>query len=843
MVSASPATRVPPAPRPEPHPRPARRVSRQRGRWWVAGLVAGALALGTVLPPLINLNRYQRQIAAGISRSLGRPVELSGVHLELLPRPGFEIANFEVDEAPGFGAEPMLMCSSVSASVRLQSLWRGRLEISRISFDGPSLNLERNARGYWNFGPILTQASRAETAPTGQRIAGRELRFPYIEATNARVNFKYGEEKKPFSFLNADVAVWLENPGEWRVRFRAAPVRTDIQMSAADTGEVLVEGAVRRAAELNALPLDLQASWTGAPLGQVTRLLTTEDYGWRGTAGVTAHIAGTPEDLLVRASGTAEGFHRAEFEPARTLRLAGTCGAEYVRRQGLLRGVDCAAPVGDGRLRLTGEVADVLGHPGPNLTLAIQAVPVAGALELLEDVHHGFTPGAGASGVVDGGFALGQNGLSGDATVRNFALQAPGLDQPVSLPEFRVAAAVTGTKGGPALTLEPVQARMGAATPLGVSGWFTREGFALHLAGTAAMARLLPLSRAYGLAPGLVEGLQPVGEAQMNLALNGPWLMRMNDGAPIPSAVNGSFTLRHAEVQTSYVRRPLHIENAQGAVTGDEITWDDISARFGGVRFTGSMQMPLRCGPGAACARHFDLNAPVVDVGALTAALRGTNGSAMMRDLINRVEPMGPWPAFAGTLRAGRLNVGALVMQNASAEMAIEDGLTQVTSLDGRMLGGEAHGQGGMLRGGGYAAKFSLTRVSVDALAGLFGEDWGGGTLNLSGALKLRGGDAGALAHSAAGTVRWDWSGGAWDSAAGTPFAQFGHWTAEGAVSDGVITLAHGLVTNGSTAAAVTGTVSVGRRVDLEVQDEGGGAAREIRGTLSTPVAGRKRPE
>ena len=45
--------------------------------------------------------------------------------------------------------------------------------------------------------------------PTGQRYAGRTPRFPYIEATNSRINFQIGNEKKPLSFFNSDLSVWL----------------------------------------------------------------------------------------------------------------------------------------------------------------------------------------------------------------------------------------------------------------------------------------------------------------------------------------------------------------------------------------------------------------------------------------------------------------------------------------------------------------------------------------------------------------------------------------------------------------------------------------------------------
>ena len=97
-----------------------------------------------------------------MSNSLGRPVRLSGVELRLLPRPEFVITDLTVDEDPSYGAEPVLHANSVTAAIRLFSLWRGRLEISRISVDEASLNLVRTAAGRWNLDTLFRTAAQSE---------------------------------------------------------------------------------------------------------------------------------------------------------------------------------------------------------------------------------------------------------------------------------------------------------------------------------------------------------------------------------------------------------------------------------------------------------------------------------------------------------------------------------------------------------------------------------------------------------------------------------------------------------------------------------------------------------
>ncbi|HEX7158206.1 MAG TPA: AsmA family protein, partial [Edaphobacter sp.] len=188
-----------------------------RRRLAIASVVVLVLLVLVLLPPFINVNRYQRRIAASISGSLGRPVHLDRVTLSLLPLPGFTLENFVVSEDPAFGYEPIIRANEVRATLRLSSLWRGRVEFSTIHFTEPSVNLVHRPDGKWNIEGILLQASRVAAAPTAQEKAGPAPRFPYIEVTGARLNLKQGAEKTPFSLADADFALWLPNPEQWRL--------------------------------------------------------------------------------------------------------------------------------------------------------------------------------------------------------------------------------------------------------------------------------------------------------------------------------------------------------------------------------------------------------------------------------------------------------------------------------------------------------------------------------------------------------------------------------------------------------------------------------------------------
>src|SRR5580700_3839012 len=86
-------------------------------------------------------SRLKSRFVLSISSAVGRSVDIGSVHIRLLPRPGFDLNDLVVYDDPAFGAEPMLRASEVTASLRLMSLIRGRIEIARLDLTEPSLNL------------------------------------------------------------------------------------------------------------------------------------------------------------------------------------------------------------------------------------------------------------------------------------------------------------------------------------------------------------------------------------------------------------------------------------------------------------------------------------------------------------------------------------------------------------------------------------------------------------------------------------------------------------------------------------------------------------------------------
>ena len=467
-----------------PHPVPPKPRWKRRVTLVLALIVLIAAAI--VLPPLVNISSYQRQITALMSRSLGRPVHLSGVELRLLPRPGFVLHDLSVSEDPKFGAEPILSARTVVASIRISSLWQGRLMVNRISVDEASLNLVRSAQGQWNLQSVVTgslmddkQGASNSAAPKPSVFTHKPAPFPYLEATNSRVNLKNGAEKSPFSIVNTELSLWQDNPGIWRLRLRGQPARTDMEISSGDTGEVRIEATLNNsvpAKNLRDMPLKLQMEWRDAQLGQLSRLLLGSDAGWRGDLAADVEVQGTPDAAQTKARLRATGVRRQEFAPETPLDFDANCSFLYRHSQNAVQDLGCDTAIGNGLLHLK---ANLPGNSGnPEAMLEVKQIPLQVGLDLLRTVRSGFAPGIAARGTANGSLSLmtsppiakktgvhsaaakrlpkagksesgnpasGDLNLQGTLTVDGGELRGGALKQPIRLPRMTLVPALFST--------------------------------------------------------------------------------------------------------------------------------------------------------------------------------------------------------------------------------------------------------------------------------------------------------------------------------------------------------------------------------------------------------------
>ena len=562
---------------------------RKRRRLWFALSVVLGIVIGVIAPPLVSMTQYKIGITQLMSESLGRPVRLSSVEFRLLPRPGFVLSDLAVAEDPAYGTEPVLHANSVTAYIRLRSLWRGRLEIGTISVDEASLNVVRTAEGRWNLDSLFrTAAAKAKPAADGESRPKHVMPLPYLEATNSRINFKNGAEKLPFSLVETDLSFWQEQPGDWHIRLRGQPARTDLSLDLADTGIVRLEASMHRAPELRQMPLHVDMEWREAQLGQLTKLLIGSDPGWRGDMTGELHVDGTADAAQVKSRLRAIGVHRAEFAPVAAMDFDASCQFLYHFSARAVENLACDSPFGDGRIHLAGDLPG--GGVRPHLSVELNQIPVAAGLDALRTVRSDFGPGLQATGSISGKISYaapstvnavpakqerkesvpkGQTGkqrpvvpqlLTGSFTVSGFQLSGGGLSTPIQVAKL-VLAPVAATAPGnepnhadssaqPAALETTIEVSAGGATPLAVTARLARSGYKLRVHGQAGIVRSRELAHIGGLPDAAQLDAVAGDPLAVDLQVAGPWL-------PTPDAPFGN--------GSTIVSQP--VESTAGAAT------------------------------------------------------------------------------------------------------------------------------------------------------------------------------------------------------------------------------------------------------------------------------------
>jgi len=513
--------------------RVAERTTFFRRRLLTVAATVLALLLALLLPPYINVSRYQRRVAGNIGAALGRAVHFDSISLNLLPVPGFTLENFVVEEDPVFGSEPILRAGEVRVNLRLRSLWTRQIEFSRIVLTDPSVNLVHLSNGRWNIESLFLQASRSKAAPTAQTYSGPAPRFPYIEASNARLNLKLDQVKTPISLTDADFALWLPQPRQWRLRVESHPVRTD--SSPADTGTLALEATLGSSSNapvssLAQVPIDLSGNWKQVQLGGLSRLLLARDAGLRGELTLAFHIIGTLGQSDITTNISLDNARRDDFVPPHPLSIVASCSAHAQNTFHTFNNAECRWPTsGPSAVTLTADLPDLRLPHSVSAALNIPGLPAETFFDWLSVATPHPPTGFTGAGTLSANFVWGtaqqtqdnaQPALFGELKFSGESLDLAALGpKPLPLGDLLLRVTVppptttrrpnnhVQTPAAPVTSfdLAPISLPLGAKQPAILQGRFNTDGYTLHLTGSALPARLLALGDAI---PQLGDGLR-----------------------------------------------------------------------------------------------------------------------------------------------------------------------------------------------------------------------------------------------------------------------------------------------------------------------------------------------
>ena len=801
-------------------------MSQKRKRLWIAAGITAALVALLVVPPLVNLNRYQNRVAHLMSASLGRPVRMSEVGVRLLPRPALVLTNLTVEEDPAYGSEPVLHANTVKAPIRIFALWRGKLELARIDVDEASVNLVRTSDGRWNLDPLLGHVAQAGA----EAAAAARSHLPYLRATNSRINIKVGAEKLPFSLTDTDLTLAQDKPGEWRLELKGAPSRTDLALNQGDTGTVELKATAHSAAQLRQMPLKLDVEWRNAQMGQFTRLLIGRDPGWRGDLRGELHMEGTADAAQVKTRLRATGVHRAEFAPASPLDFDANCGFVYHFSAHSVEKLSCESPLGSGRVKITG---DLPGNAPAQLVAELDKIPVDAGLDALRTLRNNIPAGLQAAGTVSGRIVYAEPAaeadakpeaskaakskaaepapvgpLTGSLTVDGFQLSGAGLTQPLKANKIVLDAAA----GHPLALAGSASFVAGAQAPLEASFRLGLISYQVGLRGQAAVTTARELLHVSGVKGSKLVDQLAGDPLTVDLTAAGPWMPNEEHTATSGDSLSGTVGVRNANWRSDALVNHVQIAQATLHIGAGQLRWDPIAFTYGPLKGTATLSLPVDC---QNCAPHVEAQFAELDAETAQAALFGahTKGT-LISELIDKLHPAAQtvWPHVDAVVRADAFKLGPTTLHKMAMTIAVNAAGAEISSLDAELLGGHAHLSGSVKAGDkpAYELKGTVEKLNPAALGQLLGEHWSGGDLEVNGNLNLSGLTADDLANSAQGALHLDWKHGA-VAGAGAPaaLARFDRWSAEAEIGSGSIVLKQNDVTSGSKKSAVEGSVSL----------------------------------
>jgi AsmA family/AsmA-like C-terminal region len=688
----------------------------RRRSWLLPLLVIAALFLARP-----RAGRQLRDRASeSLGQALGRTVEVGALHLRFLPRPGFALDNVVVSDDPRFGAEPLVRAREVTAWLRVTALLRHRVEISTLSLSDASLNLTRDEEGKWNLEQLIDRTARGSTAPTSSGRAEPRPKFPYVEAADARINFKIGSEKTHFAFTNAEFALWQESENAWAMRLRARPMRTDANLT--DTGTALVNGLWERSPTLGETPLEFSFLWKQAQIGQLSKLVYGTDQGWRGSVALSGTARGTPQNLRLTVDGSVDNFRRQEVVGGRDLHLTAHCTAVYNSAQKSLANLDCAAPAGGGLLEVKGGATPSASprlFSSYRLWLVANKVDAESALVLARQAIASPSDDLVANGSLDATVEISRDDRSDRAIIRGqgrlqeLELRSAASDSkialgtvPFELVSPRSDPAKTsqpapgrGSSAGKAQTLQaparsaantephievgPVSFQLGSALPLEARSSLSRSGYEVSLRGAAGLKRLLEAAQVVRMK---VPQIIADGSLAIDLRMAGAW---KTTSWP---KVLGTAHLRSVEAQIRGTNRPLRIVSATVVLSENMVRAQNLSAIAAETTWRGSLEFPRPCPVPSACQFQFSLHTPELNASALNSFLNPGLGRQNWYRFLSLGKEQPPYLLevhAAGKIAADRVILGKTAGTHFSAGLRLDGGEVTLENLGGEILGGK----------------------------------------------------------------------------------------------------------------------------------------------------------
>ncbi|HTZ76083.1 MAG TPA: AsmA-like C-terminal region-containing protein [Candidatus Aquilonibacter sp.] len=856
--------------------RPAEAGGHKRGpsawrRWlkWPAILLALVFAIDGAGSLLVRRPNVRKRLDARLQAAFGRPVRVDSYSFSVWDGPTLEADGVRVGEDPRFGYEYFLRADSIAVRLRWLSLLRGRFELESLSLSGPTVNIVNDAAGDWNLAEWLGHPAAPSAAHVGPMRVPFVPRFREIDVDEGRINFKRGDEKLPFAFVDVEGAIYSDGPQRWRLDLEATPWRAAELLQQA--GTIHVAGSVGGTS--SALrPASLELSWTDASAPDFLRLMTGDDSGIRGSLaiGVNAQTSGDGWTLQGQAElGQVHRWDLTERPDSPSLNIAAHMFLNIP--QSTLQITDATIEGPSSNLQGSGEISWAARKPGTNGTKTPVTFEVKSAGIDFADLlawARAFRQNVPDSLMVKG-FAEARGDISGwparvtDLTVRTYGAEVSGagLREPLRLGEtevnydkglFKLPPTTLTLGGGNAAAVGSF--RIELAAPAKRTGAKASTG--LQVAGSAADADdVIAAANAFGW--NLAHGWQITGPFHCDLhwpAGEWPWTNR-----PLGTLSVGGTDGEGASLRAPFLNLPVSGLDARMDLKPGSRHVTLTAAQAFGARWTGTLDRS-----DSAPEWEFAVSADRLASAELDRWLNPRWRESFidrMLPFLNAGSPAGAVPddlKGSGRISVAEFSASPFVFRNIEGELAIDGRRVVLGKATAQLFSGRASGEfdARLFATPGYHAHATFSGVDLAAFSG--------GTEASTG--RFEGAASGEADFSMLGTARSDFAeslackgaldirNAAWrginlidsvQAAALTPGeSTFGEASAQFSCLNGVLMLRDVVLANAHTELDASGTIDFTRQLALQLRiakaatAEAAAASRDaviVTGTLSTP--------
>ncbi|HVZ18848.1 MAG TPA: AsmA-like C-terminal region-containing protein, partial [Terriglobales bacterium] len=319
----------------------------------------------------------------------------------------------------------------------------------------------------------------------------------------------------------------------------------------------------------------------------------------------------------------------------------------------------------------------------------------------------------------------------------------------------------------------------------------------------------------------------------------------------VPATITGDAQLKNVTAKFTGVAEPLRIASAHFTADKDHFNVIKATAAFTRMHsaLEASASWPQHCIPPQGndqldCAIQFTVSADQLDVDEINSLLNPKAQkrpwyAAIANTVMGSNQARFPDIYALGQITAKKLEMKSVTASHFSSALTVRPIGFSLTDITADLLGGKFQGEvhSDLTGDPAYTSRGTIQKFAMTNLAGAMKDDWASGTATLNYRGQTKGWNSDDLLSSATGEADFEWHDGALTHIAidnGKPL-RFKAFAGKLDLRNGVLTVAESKMHAPGSIYLMSGTASLGRRLELKLARDGV-PAYSVTGTLERPT-------